>query len=136
MESRNVYFLTTIILEIKTLEIICVHHFIDNVRHIIWYHLHIFWLKWFWDMLCSKWGCSDVITQYFEVFLFAFEPPYRSSFIAKFLENSLLSISSKTWKCTLCLLNVTQFTPMLYTFVFSILSMYFRYPWVDLSRIA
>ena len=91
MECRNVYFLTMIILEIKILEIICVHPFIDNIRH----HLHILILRYEALSLCRKCGDCDVITQYFEVFLFAIEPLCRSSFIAKFLENSLLSIRRK-----------------------------------------
>ena len=59
----------------------------------------------------------------FSFFLFAFELPYWYCFTTEFLDILLLYIGSKTWKCTLCLLRLTQFTPMLYTFVFSFLSM-------------
>ena len=46
--------------------------------------------------VCKQWGDCDVITPYFDFFLFAFEPPYRSYFTARFLEKLLLSIGSKT----------------------------------------
>ena len=42
--------------------------------------------------VCRTWGDCDVIIRYFQVFLFSFEPPYRSSFIAIFLGKSLSSI--------------------------------------------